>query len=100
VSLILVGIYVAFFTFGRGVELFPDIEPEFANLDIHARGDLSTDEKDVLVRQVEAYVLGHDEIESVYAKTGAMGRGAAEDLIGSITLNFVEWDERRKADVI
>ena len=40
VSLMLVGIYLAFFTFGRGVELFPDIEPEFANLDIHARGDL------------------------------------------------------------
>jgi multidrug efflux pump len=100
VSLILVGIYVMFFTFGRGVELFPDIEPEFANLDIHARGDLSTDEKDVLVRQVETYVLGLDEIESVYAKTGASGRGAAEDLIGSLTLNFVEWDERRKADEI
>ena len=100
VSLILVGIYVAFFAFGRGVELFPDIEPEFANLDIHARGDLSTDEKDVLVRQVEAYVLDLDEVESVYAKTGAVGRGAAEDLIGSVTLNFLEWDERRKADVI
>ena len=100
VSLVLVGIYIAFFTFGRGVELFPDIEPEFANLDIHARGDLSTDEKDVLVRQVEAYVLDLDEVESVYAKTGAASRGAAEDLIGSITLNFVEWDERRKADLI
>ena len=98
VSLMLVGIYLAFFTFGRGVELFPDIEPEFANLDIHARGDLSTDEKDVLVRQVEAYVLDLDEVESVYAKTGAAGRGAAEDLIGSVTLNFVEWDERRKAE--
>jgi multidrug efflux pump len=100
VTLVLVGIYVAFFTFGRGVELFPDIEPEFANLDIHARGDLSTDEKDVLVRQVEAYVLDLDEVESVYAKTGAVNRGAAEDLIGSITLNFIEWDERRKADLI
>lgn len=100
VSLVLIAIYLAFFNFGRGVELFPDIEPEFARLDIHARGDLSTDEKDVLVRQVETYVLGLDEIESVYAKTGAVGRGAAEDLIGSLTLNFVEWDERRKADVI
>lgn len=100
VTLILVSIYAAFFNFGRGVELFPSIEPEFANLDIHARGDLSTDEKDVLVRQVEAYVLDLDEVESVYTKTGASDRGAAEDLIGSLTLNFVEWDERRKADVI
>jgi multidrug efflux pump len=100
VTLVLAGIYVAFFMFGRGVELFPDVEPEFVMIDIHARGDLSITEKDQLVRQVEAYVLDLDEVESVYAKTGASGRGAAEDLIGSITLNLVEWDERRKADAI
>ncbi|MDX1403342.1 MAG: efflux RND transporter permease subunit [Woeseiaceae bacterium] len=100
VTAMLVAIYVAFFAFGRGVELFPDIEPEFANLDIHARGDLSTDEKDVLVRQVEAFVLDLPEVDSVYSKTGASQRGAAEDMIGSITLNFVEWDQRRKADDI
>jgi multidrug efflux pump len=100
VSLILVAIIFAFAKFGRGVELFPEIEPEFANIEIRARGDLSTDEKDFLVRQVEAYVLGLDEVESVYAKTGGSGQGAAEDQIGSITLNFVEWDQRRPADQI
>jgi multidrug efflux pump len=100
VTAVLVGIYIAFGMFGRGVELFPDVEPEFANLDIRARGDLSTEEKDVLVRQVEAYVLDLEEVESVYSKTGGGGRGAAEDQIGSITLNFVEWDERRPADEI
>jgi multidrug efflux pump len=100
VTVVLVSIYIAFGMFGRGVELFPDVEPEFANLDIRARGDLSTAEKDVLVRQVEAYVLDLDEVESVYSKTGGGGRGAAEDQIGSITLNFVEWDERRPADEI
>ncbi len=100
VSGMLAVIYVAFFAFGRGVELFPDIEPEFANLDIHARGDLSTDEKDLLVRQVEVFVLDLPEVESVYTKTGAPNRGAAEDLIGSITLNLIEWDDRRKADEI
>ena len=30
----------------------------------------------------------------------ALGQGAAEDQIGSISLNFVDWDERRPADVI
>jgi len=100
VTFILFAIIVAFVQFGRGVELFPDIEPEFANIEIRARGDLSTTEKDFLVRQVEAYVLGLDEVESVYAKTGGSGQGAAEDQIGSITLNFVDWDERRPADEI
>jgi multidrug efflux pump len=100
VSLILAAIIFAFGKFGRGVELFPEIEPEFANIEIRARGDLSTDEKDFLVRQVETYVLDLEEVESVYAKTGGSGQGAAEDQIGSITLNFVEWDERRPADQI
>lgn len=100
VTALLVGIYVAFFAFGRGVELFPDVEPEFASVDIRARGDLSTEEKDYLVRQVEQYVLGSDEMETVYAKSGALGQGSAEDQIGSISINFVDWDERRTADVI
>jgi multidrug efflux pump len=97
VSLVLFGIVVAFIVFGRGVEFFPYVEPEFATVDIRARGDLSTDEKDFLVRQVEAYVLGLDEVASVYAKTGGNGRGAAEDQIGTITLNFIDWDKRRPA---
>ena len=100
VTLVLVLIYSAFFTFGRGVEFFPDIEPEFATVDIRARGDLSTDEKDTLVREVEAFVLDLPEVESVYSKTGGSGRGAAEDQIGSITLNFIDWDQRRPADEI
>ncbi len=100
VTALLIGIYIAFFTFGRGVELFPDVEPEFASVDIRARGDLSTEEKDYLVRQVEQFVLGNDEMETVYAKSGALGQGSAEDQIGSISLNFVDWDERRQADVI
>lgn len=100
VTALLAVIYVSFNVFGRGVEMFPDVEPEFASVDIRARGDLSTDEKDVLVRQVEAYILGSDEMESVYAKTGTSGNGAAEDQIGSISVNFVEWDQRRPADEI
>ena len=100
VTVILFVTYSAFFIFGRGVELFPDIEPEFSVVEIRARGDMSTEEKDFLVQQVETYVLGLDEVESVYAKTGGGGQGDAEDLIGSITLNFIAWDKRRPANEI
>ncbi|MDH4256092.1 MAG: efflux RND transporter permease subunit, partial [Gammaproteobacteria bacterium] len=100
VSALLLSIYLAFGFFGRGVELFPQVEPEFASIDIRARGDLSIDEKDLLVRQVEAFVLGSPEMESVYSKTGTSGQGAAEDQIGSISLNFVEWNQRRSVDEI
>lgn len=100
VTVVLVTIVFAFTTFGKGVELFPDIEPESATIEIRARGDLSTTEKDFLVRQVETYVLELDEVANVYSKTGVTGQGAAEDQIGAITLNFVPWDERRPADEI
>lgn len=98
VSALLLGIYVAFFMLGRGVEYFPEVEPPFATVDIHARGDLSIDEKDYLVRQVEERILGMPEIEFLYAKTGDV-RGT-EDQIGSLTLNFVDWDQRRRANDI
>jgi multidrug efflux pump len=98
VSGLLFTIYAAFFAFGRGTEYFPDVEQPFAMVDIRARGDLSTDEKDFLVRQVEQRVLGMPEIKYLYAKTGDV-RGT-QDQIGSLTLNLVDWDERRKADRI
>jgi multidrug efflux pump len=97
---LLVSIYVAFFVFGKGVERFPSVEEPFAMIDIRARGDLSTVEKDFLVRQVEQRVLGMPEVEFVYAKTGAGGEQSAEDQIGSLTLNYVKWNQRRTSDEI
>ena len=96
---LLIAIYIAFVGLGRGSEYFPDVEQPFGMVDIRARGDLSVDEQDFLVRQVEQRILGMPEIEYVYAETGDGDRGA-EDQIGSITLNYVDWDQRRKADDI
>ncbi len=97
---LLLAVYAAFFTFGRGVEYFPEVEMPFGMVDIRARGDLSIDEMDELVRQVENRVLGMPEIENLYAKVGPGGDDAASDHIGSLTLNYVDWDERRKSDEI
>src|SRR3546814_12498993 len=46
----------AYVNFGRGVEFFPDVEPNNAVLQIHARGTLAVEERDTWVRQVEAVV--------------------------------------------
>jgi multidrug efflux pump len=108
VSILLVIIYVAFFFFGRGVELFPETEPEFANIEIYARGDLSITEKDTLVKQIESFVIDSSETESIYVKVGSSGSGegrsgensASQDLIGTISLNLKEWDQRRPVDEI
>ncbi|MDH5617740.1 MAG: efflux RND transporter permease subunit [Gammaproteobacteria bacterium] len=99
VSVLLVAVYAAFFIFGKGVEYFPEVEQPFGMVDIRARGDLSTAERDHLVRQVEERVLGMPEIEFLYAKTGSNDQGAA-DQIGSLTLNYVDWRERRPTDDI
>lgn len=99
VTVLLASIYIAFGLFGKGVEYFPDVEQPFGMIDIRARGDLSTAERDALVRQVEERVLGMEEIEFLYAKTGSNDQGA-EDQIGTLTLNYIHWDERRKADDI
>ncbi len=99
VVVLLISIFVVFGLFGRGVEYFPEVEMTFGTVDIRARGDLSVDEKDKLVRQVEERVLGMPELEFVYAKTGGSDRGA-EDLIGTLTLNYIDWDERRSSDEI
>lgn len=97
---LLLAVYAAFFAFGRGVEYFPEVEMPFGMVDIRARGDLSIDEMDELVRQVENRVLGMPEIENLYVKVGPGGDDAASDHIGSLTLNYVDWDERRKSDEI
>ncbi len=97
---LLLAVYVSFSALGRGVEYFPEVEMPFGMVDIRARGDLSIDEKDELVRQVENRVLGMEEIENLYAKVGDAGDDAASDHIGSLTLNYVDWDKRRKSDEI
>ena len=84
---------------GRGYEFFPEIEPEVAMLNIHARGDLSVDERDLLVRTVEERILDMPEYESVYARSGIrLGNDVEEDVVGRIQLDFIDWWLRRPAE--
>ncbi|MES2627276.1 MAG: efflux RND transporter permease subunit [Pseudomonadota bacterium] len=93
-----IGVMMLYGAVGRGVEFFPSIEPEVAQLSIHARGDLAVLERDALVKEVEERILDMPEYESVYARSGVrMGNDTAEDIIGRIQLQFVEWNQRRPA---
>lgn len=108
-GLTLVGLLAAWLlygAFGKGVEFFPKVEPDFATLMVHARGNLSVEQKDALVREVEAEVLAFDEaFESVYARTAGdsgfsfMG-DVAEDVIGRVSIEFDDWDKRPPANEI
>ncbi|HXH02500.1 MAG TPA: efflux RND transporter permease subunit [Candidatus Competibacteraceae bacterium] len=98
--LFIVGVYVAYGRFGHGVEFFPEVEPEFAQVQVHARGDLSIWEKDALLRQVEQRLLDMPEFKSVYSRSfnqASGGREMAEDVIGVLQLEFVPWRQRRPA---
>jgi len=94
---LLVAIYASYGVLGKGVEMWPEVDPAQGSITIRARGDLSTLEKDRLVREVERRIYGIDGIENIYVRSGATNIGAAADQIGSISLNYRNWRERRPA---
>jgi multidrug efflux pump len=94
----LIGVPVVYGQVGKGVEFFPEVEPDVGVVLVHARGNISLAEKDRLVRSVEAKILDMPELSTIYARSGDMGQGSedvTEDVIGQIQFEFVDWQERR-----
>jgi multidrug efflux pump len=98
---LLIGVQAAYGALGKGVEFFPEVEPEFAKLQVRARGNLSSWEKLDLMKEVEGRILDVSGIRDLYTRVGQNDRSEdAEDIIGEITLEFEEWYLRRKAAAI
>jgi len=104
VFVLLIGVQVAYSKYGKGVEFFPDIEPEFAKILIQARGNMSVLEQSRLVEKVEQRIIGWDGVRLVYTEVGKASEGGDDevpaDTIGQITLEFTPWDTREPADDI
>ncbi len=100
----LVVLFYVYFGFIAKTEFFPTVEPDNARVIVRARGNLSTIEKDNIVKEVESYIYDmRDEVKVIYSRSGHMGGQSnelAEDVIGIIMLEFQDWNERRKADDI
>ncbi|MBP0437773.1 efflux RND transporter permease subunit [Tianweitania sediminis] len=99
----LVGVFMAYGRYGAGVEFFPNVEPDYGLLYVHARGNLSLEEKDVAVREAERRILGWPGIKSVYTRSGSTrggGNETAEDVVGVIQYEFIDWRERKPANDI
>jgi len=106
VSIIAVGFFVTtvFGYFGensKGVEFFVTTEPERANAYVRARGNLSLEEKDRLLKMVEDRLADVQYIESTFAFAGEGGltqnTGGASppiDTIGQVQIELVNWSER------
>ncbi|WP_265517784.1 efflux RND transporter permease subunit [Nitratireductor luteus] len=100
---LLVGVQFAYSKYGAGVEFFPDVEPEYGLMYVHARGNLSLEEMDRLVRPAEQKLIGWPGIESVYTRVGQTrggGEDIDEDVIGVIQYEFIDWRERKPASEI
>jgi multidrug efflux pump len=93
---IVLGIYGKF---GHGVEFFPKIEPDSAVFLVRARGNHSAEEKDRIVREVEAKLLHATEFKNVYSSSGLLDN-VDEDVIGKISVEFINWQQRPPAGEI
>ncbi len=102
VVFVFVGTVMIFFSNNtRGVEFFVESEPEQAIVYILARGNLSLEEKDELLRQAEAIVLAHPGIQTAFSFAGEGGldsnTGGAQvpkDSIGQIQFETIPWEDR------
>ena len=100
---LLVVVQLAYGRFGRGVEFFPNVEPDYGQVIVHARGNLSLEEKNRVVGEVEHRVLGSKGLKTVYARIGEQPRGMGElteDTIGVIQFEFADWRARAPAHEI
>ena len=96
-------LFVTFFLyglFGVGVEFFPDSEPDFVNINVHGRGNLSIEEKAKFVNDVEGRIFDLPYFKDVYSRAGAKPYSASEDVIGYIQVELKDWQDRPRADVI
>ncbi len=104
--IILIAVNYTYTKVGEGVEFFPDVEPDLAKIVVYARGNLSVEEKKGYVSRVENIILKiqskNQEFKNIYSLSGNVSEQseASEDFIGSISLEYNDWDKRRKSKVI
>ncbi|MEM7071488.1 MAG: efflux RND transporter permease subunit, partial [Pseudomonadota bacterium] len=92
--------------YGKGVEFFPKVDPSQMSLHIAARGNLSLKEKSDIVAQAEQKILElhqkNNEFLSITSLIGKAGSGddRANDVIGVINMELVNWRQRRPTEPI
>ena len=103
---VLIAVNFSYTRIGSGVEFFPSVEPDLAKIVVFARGNLSVEEKKDYVGRVENIILQiqnrNNEFKSIYSLSGNISEQseASEDFIGSISLEYNDWNMRRPSIVI
>jgi len=95
-----------FVTFGKGVEFFVESEPDFAQVLVSARGNLSAAEKRNIMLEVEHRVAKVDGIDYIYASSGGQNfgpnnqGGVPVDNIARISVQLKDYKERKSGRLI
>ncbi|MCW4148498.1 efflux RND transporter permease subunit [Halomonas sp. 18H] len=94
-------LYTGYARFNHGVDFFPNVEPDSAQVLVRARGDFSAQETDAIVQRVEAKLSGMSEVRALYARSFAVpNEQMGNDVIGMLQFQFIDWHERRPAQAI
>ena len=102
-ALLLVAVQVAYGKFGRGVEFFPKVEPDYGQVIVHAAGNLALDEKNRSARRGrEARARLRRPQDRLHPRRRAAARLSelTEDTIGVIQFEFADWRTRAPAHEI
>ncbi|MBL8772808.1 MAG: efflux RND transporter permease subunit [Phenylobacterium sp.] len=97
--LIVAAIFVWFGNTKHRTEFFFSDEPEFVQVFVKARGNLSPEAQDALTQQVEQRLAGVKGVESLYVRSGGFSsnggpNSAPNDTVGRIRVDFVDYEER------
>ncbi len=92
----LFGTFWAYGEYGKGMIFFSDPDPKFAQVAVRARGNLSAEEINTLVYEVEQEVLQVSGIKGINAQTLLTGGPSRSgfDRIGSIFVELHDENER------
>ncbi|MEQ8735082.1 MAG: efflux RND transporter permease subunit [Rhodospirillaceae bacterium] len=100
---LLVTAQALYWSFGKGVEFMPESEPERGAVYVHARGNLSVDDKDRLTREVEQRIFDLPEFTTVYARSAQGARyrdGGSADIVGAVQFEYKNWEFRRSSEEV
>ena len=101
IAFLVANVFIYFGQNNNGVEFFVESEPEQAIVYVRARGNLSVDEKDEILRDVEDILLNHPGVESTIAFAGegglnqnTGGASAPLDTVAQAQIELIPWENR------
>lgn len=104
-AMLLAGILISYVASNNGSMFFVVSEPEFVNVHVSARGNLSAEESLSLVTEVETILGGIDGVRSTFTTTGGSGpsfgtSSGPNDAIGSVLVQLEPYEERRAGALV